>query len=26
MRDVFSRQLQQGKAPQQVPQPMPADA
>lgn len=26
MRDVFSRQLQQGKAPQQVPQPVPADA
>ena len=26
MRDVFSRQLAQGKAPQQVPQPAPADA
>jgi hypothetical protein len=26
MRDVFARQLQQGKAPEQVPQPVPAEA
>ena len=26
MRDVFGRQLQQGKAPAAVPQPAPADA